>query len=61
MSKVIDLTGQKINHWTVLERAKNNSRGQAMWKCQCDCEAKTIRDIESYSLRNGKSKSCGCL
>lgn len=61
MSKVIDLTGQKFNHWTVLERAKNNHKGQAMWKCQCDCEERTIKEVESYSLRSGASKSCGCL
>lgn len=61
MSKVIDLTGKTFNHWTVLERAENNHRGEAMWKCQCDCENKTIRIVNGYSLRNGTSKSCGCL
>ena len=60
MSKVIDLTGQKFNHWTVLYRAENNNRGQAMWWCECDCDAHTQRAVESYSLRSGQSKSCGC-
>lgn len=60
MSKLIDLTGQKINHWTVLERAENNARGGARWKCQCDCKNQTIKTINSYSLISGSSKSCGC-
>ena len=31
-----------------------------MWLCECDCEAHTQRAVESYSLRSGASKSCGC-
>lgn len=61
MSKVIDLTGQKFNHWTVIERAENNSRGEAMWLCECDCDLHTRRAVQSYSLRKGLSKSCGCV
>ena len=60
MSRVIDLTGQKFNHWTVLERAENNKRGEAMWKCECDCANHTIKIVQGYSLRHGTSKSCGC-
>ena len=37
MSKVLDLTGKKINKWTVLSRAENNSRGGSMWLCECEC------------------------
>lgn len=61
MSKPIDLTGQKFNHWTVIERAQNNKRGEAMWLCECDCPAHTKRAVQSYSLRKGLSKSCGCV
>ena len=59
MSKMIDLTNQKFNYWTVLKRVENNSRGETMWLCQCQCGKQKI--VNGYSLRKGTSKSCGCL
>ena len=59
MSKPIDLTNQKFNYWTVIERAENNKRGEAMWLCECECGTRKI--VNGYSLRSGTSKSCGCL
>ena len=62
MGALKDLTGQKINHWTVLERAQNyiqpNGRSVVMWKCQCDCERRTIAIIRSDTLKDGKSTQC---
>lgn len=57
MSKMIDLTGQKINKWLVIERDKTK-KGTAYWICQCECG--TIKSVCGSSLRNGTSKSCGC-
>lgn len=59
MSKVLDLTGKKINKWTVLSRAENNSRGGSMWLCECECG--TLKIVRGYTLKKGTSKSCGCL
>ena len=59
MGKFIDLTGQKFSRWTVIEIAERNKHNQVMWKCRCDCG--TIRDVTASSLKNGNSKSCGCL
>lgn len=59
MSRVIDMTGKKINRLTVLERATNSSQGKARWKCVCECG--NIVVVEGSSLRNGHVKSCGCL
>ena len=61
MAKIIDLTGLQFNRWTVLERAENSKSGKAMWRCQCSCKNKTIKIIAGSDLRNGRSKSCGCL
>lgn len=61
MSRVIDLTGQKFGHWLVLERDTNRRGGNAYWLCQCDCKTSPIRSIRGCDLRNGKSKSCGCI
>lgn len=59
MSKSIDLTGNKFNRWTVLERAMPNSKHRlARWVCKCDCGA--MRIVLGGGLRSGASKSCGC-
>ena len=58
---VKDLTGQKFNRWTVIERAPNNSCGDAMWLCECSCPAHTRAIVKGAALRSGHSKSCGCL
>lgn len=55
------LVGQKFNRWTVLERdLEKKAQGikAAYWVCQCDCG--TIRSVAGSSLKNNKSKSCGC-
>lgn len=56
MPKFIDLSGQVFGNWHVLEYA-----GNSKWLCECQCENKTIREVLGKTLRNGKSKSCGCL
>ena len=59
MMKLIDLTGQRFGKLVVIKRAENSPSHDTRWACQCDCGRKTI----SYSaeLRNGMTKSCGCL
>ena len=56
---IIDIKGKKFNKWTVISRAENNSRGDAMWLCECECG--TQRIVKGASLRSGNSKSCGCV
>ena len=53
----IDLTGQMFGRWTVLQydRTKN---GEAYWLCKCTCG--TVRSVNGYHLRSGRSTSCGC-
>lgn len=58
MGNLVDLTGKKFNHWTVLEFSQR--KGSAyFWKCKCDCG--TIRDVNSASLKRGNSNCCGCI
>lgn len=54
MTKRIDLTGQKFGMWTVLEYL-----GNQYYLCRCQCG--TERKIYSGNLRDGKTKSCGCI
>ncbi|MEK0337174.1 MAG: hypothetical protein QQN41_07060, partial [Nitrosopumilus sp.] len=37
---------------------RNNQR-QSRWLCKCDCGKEII--ILGYNLKNGTTKSCGCL
>ena len=53
-----DLRGKVFGRWTVLYRVKDNRRG-VWWKCKCDCG--NIKTVLADRLKNGSSKSCGCL
>jgi len=55
----VDLTGQRFGKLTVVARSKNNKRGQARWRCLCDCGNDTV--VWSGNLRSGSTTSCGCL
>ena len=60
-----NLAGQVFGRWLVLERAPDrvqpSGQRKVMWRCQCSCENKTIRDIFGYNLKGGHTSSCGCL
>lgn len=60
--KALNLIGQKYGRLLVLERAASKKDGNkvlSMWLCQCDCGNKTV--VAGYRLKNGVTKSCGCL
>jgi len=61
--QAIDLTGQKIGYWTVLQRGQTRRGGtghtRIFWRCRCDCG--TEKEVPSQVLRHHYgSKSCGC-
>ena len=37
MSKFIDMTGERIGSFTVIQRVENSKSGLTRWLCQCDC------------------------
>lgn len=55
MAKLIDISGQKFGLLT----AKTYDSNTRTWNCECDCGKET--KVASYNLRNGHTKSCGCL
>ena len=62
MGKYIDLTGKKIGRLTVIKRGKNMGTKRKMkprWVCICDCGKRGL--YLGMLLRDGKTKSCGCL
>jgi hypothetical protein len=56
-----NLIGQKFGHLTVVGKAENNTQGKQMWICKCDCGREKAKPTDTYSLKHGKVKSCGCL
>ena len=54
-----DLTGQKFGRLTVIGQADRDKRNKVRWLCECECGNMTI--TYGYILKEGKTKSCGCL
>lgn len=51
--------GQRYGRLVVVRRVSNSGRGKARFLCRCDCDNEVI--VLAESLRNGTTKSCGCL
>ncbi len=57
--KGIDLIGQKIGSWSVLElnyEYQKNGYAKRMWLCQCDCG--NTKKLDVTKLRYSKTKKC---
>ncbi len=54
----MDVSGIRYVRWTVKNEAETR-KGNRYWFCECDCGAS--KWVIAFSLRNGTSKSCGCL
>lgn len=55
---LIDLTGKTFGRLKVLSRDRTKKPG-TYWICVCNCGIK--KSINAGSLKNGSSRSCGCL
>ena len=54
--------GMHLGRWTVIGGApplQGKGRVNKAWHCRCDCG--TERVVADKNLKNGSSKSCGCL
>ena len=60
---LIDLTGQRFGKLTVVSRAEDcvtkSGKKLVAWLCKCDCGKKCV--VRSTNLKNGITKSCGCI
>lgn len=52
------MTGQRYGRLTVLHRDESVV-GRGVWICQCECG--NTHTTRGENLRNGRTKSCGCL
>lgn len=59
MAPVKDIKGQRFGRLVVFEKAKKNKSTYISWRCVCDCGNKVT--VIGKNLRNGNTKSCGCL
>lgn len=54
-----DITGQRFGKLIAIEPTDIRKNRKILWKCICDCG--NICYISVSSLKNNKTKSCGCL
>lgn len=55
----IDLKGRRFGRLKALSEEGVNKSGHVLWRCRCDCDREVI--VSGATLRNGDTKSCGCL
>ncbi len=58
MAERLDLTGQRFGRLVVEARVEDRKKHK-YWYCLCDCGVYTI--VSHGNLRNGHTRSCGCL
>jgi hypothetical protein len=61
-NKLKDITGERFGKLTVIKRGEDfigPAGRETQWVCKCDCGNTTI--VRGHALRNGHTRSCGCL
>lgn len=59
MSKMLSLFGQRFGRLIAVSPQGSNRDKKILWLCKCDCGDTVI--VMGKSLKNGTTKSCGCL
>lgn len=59
MRKINFIPGERYGRLTVLGENGRTPHGQVMVDCRCDCGTEV--NTRGYSLRQGRTQSCGCL
>lgn len=57
--KIVDMTGQRYGHLTVIEMLPKCKEKKTCCRCRCVCGKEVIK--EAYALRHSKTASCGCM
>lgn len=61
--EILDMIGKRFGYLTVIERAgthiTNGGQKKPLWLCRCDCGNETT--VVSQDLKDGHTKSCGCI
>lgn len=56
---MLNIIGERYGRLIVLEEIERINHKERRYRCQCDCG--NIKDINQSVIRNGSTKSCGCL
>ena len=59
MSRLIDETGAVYGRLTVVKQSGKDSHGHPLWECTCECGNTCY--VTGARLRNGNTRSCGCI
>lgn len=54
-----DITGERFGKLVALEPIRRRKQQATLWVCRCDCGKLIV--VQITNLRNGHTKSCGCL
>lgn len=55
----VDMVGQRRGRLIVTAQVESDQAGYARWECLCDCGVRLV--VRGSNLRDGNTKSCGCL
>lgn len=53
--------GTKYNHLTAQKFLYRDKLSNQIWLWECDCKNKTQKELSLNSVKQGNTKSCGCL
>lgn len=59
MGVLINLAKQRFGRLTVERQNGLSERGEALWLCECECGNMVC--VTGFHLRDGHTRSCGCL
>lgn len=54
-----EMIGKAFGKWCVIGIDRESNRKRLI--CKCSCKNKTIKSVDYYTLKNGKTESCGCI
>ena len=54
-----DLSNQRFGRLIALYRIGTDNKGNAVWKCKCDCGNEV--EVSQGNLHSGNTQSCGCI
>lgn len=58
-SRLIINGGEKFGRWTLIKLLVSSGKKHPRVIAKCECG--TIKEVDYYHIKSGKSKSCGCL
>lgn len=59
MPPILNLKGQRFGRLIAKQYVGKEKHNRALWLCSCDCGKEIV--VPSYRLKQGHTKSCGCL